>query len=65
MPKLKSHSGAKKRFFKTASGKFKHARAGRRHLLAPSSGEDRQYMRTKNTLNKTEGKIIARYLPYA
>ena len=65
MPKLKSHSGAKKRFFKTASGKFKHQRSGRRHLLAPSGGEHRQFMRTKNTLNTTEGKIIARYLPYA
>ena len=65
MPKLKSHSGAKKRFLKTASGRFKHARAGRRHLLAPRSGEQKQFTRTKNFLNKTEGKILARFLPYA
>jgi large subunit ribosomal protein L35 len=65
MPKLKSHSGAKKRFFKTASGKFKHQRAGRRHLLAPSSGEHCQFMRTKNTLNNTEANIMKKYLPYA
>jgi len=65
MPKLKSHSGAKKRFHKSASGKFHHQRAGRRHLLAPRSGEQKQFTRTKNFLNKTEEKIMARYLPYA
>ncbi len=65
MPKLKSHSGAKKRFLRTASGKFKHQRAGRRHLLTPRSGEQRQFSRTKNFVNKTEGKILARFLPYA
>jgi large subunit ribosomal protein L35 len=62
---MRSHSGAKKRFFKTGTGKFKHQRAGRRHLLAPLSGEGKQVMRTKSYLNTTEGKIMARYLPYA
>ncbi|EPH00218.1 ribosomal protein L35 [Propionibacterium sp. oral taxon 192 str. F0372] len=32
MPKMKSHSGAKKRFKLTGSGKLKHARAGKAHL---------------------------------
>jgi large subunit ribosomal protein L35 len=62
---MKSHSGAKKRFFKTATGKFKHQRAGRRHLLAPLSGEGKQFMRTKSFLNKTDQKTMARFLPYA
>ena len=39
MPKMKSHSGAKKRFRKTASGKFKHAHPGQRHLMAPLDGK--------------------------
>ena len=65
MPKLKSHSGAKKRFLKTGGGKFKHARSGRRHLLSPRSGEQKQFTRTKNVLNKTDGKILDRFLPYA
>jgi large subunit ribosomal protein L35 len=65
MPKLKSHSGAKKRFSRTGSGKFKHQRAGRRHLLAPRSGEAKQFSRTKNQLNLTDGKILSKYLPYA
>ena len=33
MPKLKSHSGAKKRFNLTASGKVKRAHANKSHLL--------------------------------
>lgn len=33
MPKLKTHSGAKKRFSLTKNGKVKRAHAGKRHLL--------------------------------
>ena len=33
MPKNKTHSGAKKRFKITGSGKILHERAGKRHLL--------------------------------
>ncbi|MCL2782459.1 MAG: 50S ribosomal protein L35 [Propionibacteriaceae bacterium] len=32
MPKMKTHSGAKKRFKVTGSGKLIHARAGKAHL---------------------------------
>lgn len=65
MPKLKSHSGAKKRFFKTAGGKWRHKRAGLRHLLTPMSAKTGRFLRGKNELTKTEGKMIGRYLPYA
>lgn len=33
MPKLKTHSGAKKRFNLTKNGKVKRAHANKRHLL--------------------------------
>ncbi len=33
MPKLKTHSSAKKRFTVTGSGKIKRTRAGKRHIL--------------------------------
>ena len=32
MPKMKSHSGAKKRFKVTGTGKITHRSAGKRHL---------------------------------
>ena len=33
MPKIKTHSGAKKRFKVSKSGKIKRAHVGRRHIL--------------------------------
>ncbi len=37
MPKQKTHSGAKKRFRVTGSGKLMKERAGKRHLLEGKS----------------------------
>jgi large subunit ribosomal protein L35 len=37
MPKMKTHSGAKKTFKVTGSGKIMHERAGKRHLLERKS----------------------------
>ena len=37
MPKMKTHSGAKKRFRVTGTGKLMHRRAGRNHLLEHKS----------------------------
>ena len=33
MPKIKTHSGAKKRFKVTSTGKIKRGHVGRRHIL--------------------------------
>ena len=37
MPKMKTHSGASKRFKVTGSGKLRREKAGRRHLLERKS----------------------------
>ena len=37
MPKVKTHSGAKKRFKRTATGKFKFGHVFKRHLLTNRS----------------------------
>jgi len=37
MPKMKTHSSAKKRFKVTGSGKIKRFQAGKRHLLRKRS----------------------------
>jgi large subunit ribosomal protein L35 len=39
MPKQKTHSGAKKRFKVTGTGKVLHERAGKRHLLERKSSQ--------------------------
>jgi large subunit ribosomal protein L35 len=64
MPKLKSHSGAKKRFHITASGKVRHKRAGGRHLLQGMSAGRSRFLRRANTLTSVEGAVIKRLLPY-
>lgn len=65
MPKLKSHSGAKKRFFANAKGKFKHEHPGQRHLMAPLGGKRRRFLRGSDVLNSTDTKTMRRFLPYA
>ncbi len=39
MPKMKTHSGAKKRFKKTGSGKLRRNKANRNHMLAKKSAK--------------------------
>lgn len=46
MPKLKSHSGAKKRFRKTGSGKLAMKRHSRNHLLQQKSKRQKRLNRT-------------------
>ena len=66
MPKMKSHSGAKKRFKKTASGKWLHRKAGLRHLLTGMSSKRGRTLRSPNVIEKksSEGRLISDYLPY-
>ncbi len=54
MPKLKTHSGAKKRFNLTKSGKVKRAHANKRHLLN-GHGKD-----TKRKRGLRAGELKAR-----
>ncbi len=45
MPKMKTHSGAAKRFKKLKSNKVKGAKAGRRHLMTGKSASKKRSMR--------------------
>ena len=66
MPKLKTHTGAKKRFNLTKSGKVKRARAYKRHQLNSSIKNTKQKRRLrKSTLaDKTNVKQIKLLIPY-
>jgi len=65
MPKLKTHSGSKKRFKITKSGKVKYKRAGARHLLQGMSSNRSRYLRKPDTLNTIQAKAIKALLPYS
>lgn len=65
MPKLKTHSGAKKRFKVTKSGKVKFKMPGLRHLLTGMKPSRGRKLRRATTLSATDNKIIKKFMPYA
>lgn len=64
MPKMKSNSGAKKRFKVTGSGKVKRKKAGRRHILTKKSRKTKRNLRKDTTVDKTQEKNVKKMIPY-
>jgi large subunit ribosomal protein L35 len=64
MPKLKTKSGAKKRFKMTATGKLKAGVAGKRHRLISHNGKYIRQQRGTKVLTPQDTKTIKSYLPY-
>ncbi len=65
MPKLKTHSGAKKRFRFTASGKVKYKKIGAQHLLAKKSSKRMLHLRKAGILSKSNTATLKRMMPYS
>ena len=68
MPKIKTHSGAKKRFKTTKNGHIKRARAYKRHNLNNSdfgkSAKRKRRLRKSVLADKTNVKAIKLLIPY-
>lgn len=64
MPKLKTHSGAKKRFKLTKNGKVKRAHAYRRHILNKKSTKRKRGLRKATYADKTNVAAIKRLIPF-
>ncbi len=64
MYKVKTHSGAKKRFKKTKSGLIKGSHAYRRHLLTKKSSKRKRDLREGLYLSAQDMCHIAPLLPY-
>jgi len=63
MPKLKTHRGAAKRFKKTASGKFKRAKAFKSHILTKKTSKRKRRLRQSTTIGtRGEEKNLKRLL---
>ena len=58
MPKLKTHSGAKKRFKMTKKGKIKRAQAFRRHILNKKSTKRKRLLRKAAYVHGTNLKAL-------
>lgn len=64
MPKMKTKSGAKKRFRFTATGKVKYAPSHKRHMLRRRSQKMKRQARGMEILNESDTKLVMKYMPY-
>ena len=64
MPKLKTHSGAKKRFNLTKSGKVKRAHAFKSHILTKKSTKRCRRLRDAAYADVTNEATIKKMIPY-
>ena len=64
MPKMKTKSGAKKRFSMTASGRVKAGQAGKRHGMIKRTKKFIRDARGTTTLSEPDAKIIKGFMPY-
>ncbi len=62
MPKMKTHSGAKKRFKITGTGKLTHRSAGKRHLNEHKSTRETRRLGPDAELTGTDAKKVRRLL---
>ncbi len=65
MPKMKSHSGSKKRFKVTATGKVKRGHQGKSHILSKKDTKRKRRLRSGTYVSPAQEKTVKKSLiPY-
>ena len=64
MPKIKTHSGAKKRFKISKNGKPMRAHAYKSHILNKKSTKRKRNLRKVSVTDETNCRQIKRLVPY-
>jgi large subunit ribosomal protein L35 len=62
MPKMKTHSRAKKTFKVTATGKIKYRKSGRGHLLTKKTSKRKRGMRVPGIVDAANHNFVSRLL---
>lgn len=62
MPKMKSNRGASKTFRKTASGKFKRAKAFKSHILTSKTTKRKRNLRKSALVSEADQKKVKQML---
>ena len=62
MPKMKTHSGAKKRFKTTGSGKLVRRRRNRNHILEKKSSSRKRRLAMEGIVDKADTKRMNKML---
>jgi large subunit ribosomal protein L35 len=65
MPKLKTHTGAKKRFKMTGTGKIKRGQTKTRHILSSKSPKVKRKLGKSVLVSDGDYAKVARMIPYA
>ena len=65
MPKLKTHTGAAKRFSKTGTGKIKRGQTKTRHILTSKSPKTKRKLGKTLMVSDGDHAKVARMIPYA
>ena len=65
MPKMKTKSGAKKRFRVRGSGSIKRSQAFKRHILTKKSTKNKRHLRGVAAIDATNAASVAPMPPYA
>ncbi len=64
MPKLKTHTGAAKRFKKTGTGKVKRHKAYLRHILSSKDKKRKRKLGTATLVSDADARKVKRMIPY-
>jgi large subunit ribosomal protein L35 len=63
MPKMKSHSGAAKRFRKTGTGKIVRQKANKQHILTKKTTKRKRGLRQDDLVAPADLSRVKRMLP--
>ena len=65
MPKMKTKSGAKKRFKVSASGRIKRGQAFKRHILTKKTTKSKRQLRGMLGVHDSDKAMVRAMMPYA
>ncbi len=65
MPKMKTKSGAAKRFKVRASGSVKRGQAFKRHILTKKTTKSKRQLRGTTEIHASDVKQVRAMMPYA
>ncbi len=65
MPKMKSNSGAAKRFKRTGSGGYKRGQSHLRHILTKKSSKRKRQLGEMLEIHENDVRMVRRMLPYS
>ncbi|QWT46025.1 50S ribosomal protein L35 [Azospira inquinata] len=65
MPKMKTKTGAAKRFKVRSSGSIKRSHAFKRHILTKKTTKSKRQLRGMETVHETNMAAVRAMMPYA